>query len=56
MTDEKFGKDDKSVDPLSNPEYKEWVAKDQTVLSYLFRSLSKEVFAQVLSNRTTSAL
>ena len=40
--------DDKQVDPLPNPEY-EWVAKDSQVLSYLFSSLSKEIFSQVSS-------
>jgi hypothetical protein len=42
-------KPDKQVDPLPNPNYKKWVAKDQQVLSYLFSSLFKEIFAQVSS-------
>jgi hypothetical protein len=37
----------KQVDPLPNPEYKKWVAKDSQVLSYLFSFLSKEIFSQV---------
>ena len=41
--------DDKQVDPLPNPEYEKWVAKDSQVLSYLFSSLSKEIFSQVSS-------
>ena len=46
--------DDKKVDPVPNPEYVKWEAKDQQVLSYLFGSLSKEIFAQV-STCTTAA-
>ena len=46
--------DDKKVDPVPNPEYEKWEAKDQQVLSYLFGSLSKEIFAQV-STCTTAA-
>ena len=37
--------DDKQVDPLPNPEYEKWVAKDSQVLSYLFLSPSKEIFS-----------
>jgi hypothetical protein len=52
-TSEKIGK---QVDPLPNPEYEKWVVKDQQVLSYLFSSLSKEVFAQVSSSTTAAEL
>ncbi|XP_066385162.1 uncharacterized protein [Miscanthus floridulus] len=49
-------KPDKNVDPLPNPDYEKWVAKDQQVLSYLFSSLSKEIFAQVSSAETAAKL
>jgi hypothetical protein len=45
---------DKKADPVPNPEYEKWIAKDQQVLSYLFSSLSKEVFSQVSSSTTTT--
>ena len=54
--DDKKKADGKAIDPIPNPEYDEWVAKDQMVLSYLFRSLSKEVFAQVSSATTAAQL
>ena len=54
--DDKKKVDGKAIDPIPNPEYDEWVAKDQMVLSYLFGSLSKEVFAQVLSATTAAQL
>lgn len=37
----------KKLEPEPNPDYEKWVAQDQQVLSFLFNSLSKEVFAQV---------
>lgn len=43
------------VDLVLNPKYEEWVVKDQTVLSYLFGSLTK-IFAQVTSTMTTAEL
>jgi hypothetical protein len=46
----------KSSDPTPNPEYGKWIAKDQQVLSYLFSSLWKDVFAQVLSAMTAADL
>lgn len=46
----------KKVDPLPNPEYEQWVAKDQQVLSYLFSSLSREIFSQVSSATTAAEL
>ena len=55
-TDGKTAKEGKVVDLLPNPEYEEWMAKDQTVLSYLFSSLPKEIFAQVSSARTAAEL
>ena len=54
--DDKKKVDGKAIDPIPNPEYDEWVAKDQMVLSYLFGSLSKEVFAQVSSATTAAQL
>jgi len=48
--------DDKQVDPLPNPEYEKWVAKHSQVLSYLFSSLSKEIFSQVSSASTSVEL
>jgi hypothetical protein len=36
---------DKNIDPLPNHEYEKWVAKEAQVLSYLFTSLSQEIFA-----------
>lgn len=54
--DEKAAKDGKAVDPLPNPAYEEWMTKDQTVLSYLFGSLSKEIFAQVSSAKMVPKL
>jgi hypothetical protein len=47
---------DKAADPEPNPDYEKWVTKDQQVLSYLFSSLSKEVFAQVSSATTAAEL
>jgi hypothetical protein len=46
----------KKADPVPNPEYEKWIAKDQHVLSYLFSSLSKEVFSQVSSATTVAEL
>lgn len=39
--------EDKKEDPVPNPEYDPWMAKDQVVLSFLLTSLSKEILAQV---------
>lgn len=41
----KEGADSKELKP--NPNYEPWVAKDQTVLSFLLPSLSKEILGQV---------
>ena len=41
---------------MSNPAYDKWVAQDQQVLSYLFGSLSKEIFAQVSTATSTVEL
>jgi len=41
--------------PVSNPEYENWVAKDQQVLSYLLNSVSKEILSQVSAEVTASA-
>jgi hypothetical protein len=35
--------DEKKEDPIENPTYADWVAKDQTVLSYLLSNLGKEI-------------
>jgi hypothetical protein len=42
----------KEVEVL-NPEYEDWEATDQQVLSYLLSSLSKEILTQVSSGTTT---
>jgi len=46
----------KKGEPQPNPAYETWVTQDQQVLSYLFSSLSKEVFSQVSSATTASEL
>jgi hypothetical protein len=46
----------KRGDPVPNPDHAKWVSRDQIVLSYLFSSLSKEVFAQVSSSKTAAEL
>jgi hypothetical protein len=48
--------DGKKVDPQPNPAYDKWAAEDQIVLSYLFSSLSKEVFGQVATTTTAAEL
>jgi hypothetical protein len=39
--------DDDAEVPMANPDYAIWVAKDQTVLSYLLTNLSKEILSHV---------
>jgi hypothetical protein len=39
--------EDKKEDPKPNPDYESWVAKDQTVLSFLLSSLSREILRQM---------
>ena len=39
---------------VPNPAYTAWVAKDQTVLSFLVNSLSPEIMAHVLDLQTTA--
>ena len=46
--------DDKKGDMEPNPDYESWVAKDQTVLSFLLTSLSKEISAQVPTTVVTA--
>jgi len=46
--------DDKKGDMEPNPDYESWVAKDQTVLSFLLTSLSKEISAQVPTTVVTT--
>jgi len=41
---------------LPNPAYEKWVAEDQIVLSYLFSSLSRDVFGQVATATTAAEL
>jgi len=48
--------DGKTVDPQPNPAYEKWVAEDQIVLSYLFNSLSREVFGQVATATAAAEL
>jgi len=50
----KNAKDDEE-EPVLNPEYEAWVAKDQQVLSYLLASLSKEILGQISTEVTASA-
>lgn len=45
---------EKPTELIDNPEYKEWVAKDQQIVNYILTSISKEIQVQV-SNCTTSA-
>ncbi|XP_066385230.1 uncharacterized protein [Miscanthus floridulus] len=46
--------DDKKGDMEANPDYESWVAKDQTVLSFLLTSLSKEISEQVPTTVVTA--
>jgi histone deacetylase 1/2 len=46
----------KKADPIINPEHEKWYAKDNQVRSYLFSSLSKDVFSQVASATTAAEL
>ncbi|KAK1615321.1 hypothetical protein QYE76_020838 [Lolium multiflorum] len=39
---------DKTPKMVPNPEYGSWLSRDQTVLSYLLKSLSKEILTHVL--------
>jgi hypothetical protein len=45
---------DKPEELIPNPDYDEWVGKDQTIFNYLYSSVSKDVQVQV-SHFTTSA-
>ena len=47
---------DPNADPTPNPAYGKWTAKDQQVLSYLFSSLSPEIFTQLSTNTTAATL
>lgn len=46
----------KKFAPVANPEYDRWFAKDSQVRSYLFSSLSKDVFSQVATSTTVADL
>jgi hypothetical protein len=46
----------KKVYPTLSPEYEQWFAMDSQVRSYLFSSLSKDVFSQVASSTTAADL
>jgi len=48
--------DGKKAEPIPNPAYDDWFAKDSQVRSYLFASLSKDVFSQVASSSTAAEL
>ena len=48
--------DGKKTDPVPNPAYEKWIAEDQIVLSYLFSSLSKEIFGQVATKTSAKDL
>jgi len=41
---------------VPNPEYKQWLAKDQQLLGYLINSVSKEVLAQVATIESSAEL
>jgi radical SAM superfamily enzyme with C-terminal helix-hairpin-helix motif len=41
---------------ISNPAYEEWYAKDQQALSFVLRSLGREVLSQVATHDTTAKL
>ena len=56
IQDEASTVDGKKPDPAPNPAYEKWVAEDQIVLSYLFSSLSKEIFGQVATATTATEL
>lgn len=51
------GKDASGKDALvSNPEYEEWYAKDQQILSFVLIQLGRDVLAQVAAQGTTTKL
>ena len=43
-------------EPKPNTAYEKWESEDQIVLSYLFNSLSKEIFGQVTTAKTAAEL
>ena len=47
---------EKTVDPVPNPEYENWVVKDQQVFTFLLSSIRKEIFAQVSTSQTVAKL
>ncbi|XP_021306842.1 uncharacterized protein LOC110431725 [Sorghum bicolor] len=46
--------DSDKKDPVPNPDYDVWIAKDQQVLSYLLTSLSKEILGHVNTEVTAA--
>jgi hypothetical protein len=46
--------DGSKKDPEANPDHASWVAKDQTVLNYLFSNMSKEILGHVNHHVTTA--
>lgn len=56
LTATKRKKEKLGVDTVPNPEYDNWVAKDQQVFSFLISSIGKEIFAQVSTAQTMAEL
>lgn len=48
-------KDEKDI-VVPNPDYTEWVAQEQQVLSYLLLSLSREILSQVVHMNTAAGV
>jgi hypothetical protein len=46
----------KKTEPAVNAEYEKWLAKDSQVRSYLFSSLSEDIFSSVASATTAAEL
>jgi hypothetical protein len=45
---------DKPEELVPNPEYEEWVGKDQTIFNYIYSFVSKDIQVQVLSCKTAA--
>jgi hypothetical protein len=49
------GKDsDGKTIKVPNPAYEEWYAQDQQILGFIFSSVSKEVFIQIVASQTVA--